>query len=30
MNYDQTDFVKSGGDYFPGFVGIEVLKVVAL
>ena len=27
MNYDQTDFYKLGTDYFPCFVGIEVLQV---
>lgn len=27
MNYDQTDFMKFGAGYFPGFVGVEVLKV---
>ena len=27
MNYDQIDFFKLGADYFPGFVGIEVLQV---
>jgi len=27
MNYKQTDFTKLGDDYFPGFVGIEVVQV---
>ena len=27
MNYTQTDFFKLGADYFPGFIGIEVLQV---
>jgi 1,4-dihydroxy-2-naphthoyl-CoA hydrolase len=27
MNYKHTDFSKLGADYFPGYVGIEVLQV---